>query len=99
MNRRDFLKSSSLVTLGALALPAAIPGSAMRHAPRDTDPKNFTGQAAFTRITKLAEEGKWRALPIGELIGKIALEMRGTPYVGSTLELFDDREVCSVNLL
>ncbi|MDB5035754.1 MAG: Lipoprotein [Chlorobi bacterium] len=99
MNRRDFLKRTSLVTLGALAIPSLIPGAGMARAPRDSDPKNFTGQAAFMKITKLAEEGKWKSLPIGELIGKIGLEMRGTPYVGSTLELFDDHEVCSVNLL
>ncbi|MEO5931067.1 MAG: N-acetylmuramoyl-L-alanine amidase-like domain-containing protein [Candidatus Kapaibacterium sp.] len=100
MNCRDFLKRTSLATLGALAIPALIPGAGMaRRLPRDADPKNFTGQAAFTKITKLAEEGKWKSLPIGELIGKIALEMRGTPYVGATLELFEDHEVCSVNLL
>jgi Protein of unknown function (DUF1460) len=42
--------------------------------------------------------GHWEKLPIGELIGKIAMELKGTPYVGYTLELSKDSEFCVVNL-
>jgi len=35
---------------------------------------------------------------MGELVGAIGMELRGIPYVGATLELYEDREVCSVNL-
>jgi len=65
----------------------------------DDDPKQFTGEDVFNRLVKMADELNWQALPIGELIAAVALELRGTPYVGATLELYDDREVCSVNFL
>lgn len=63
------------------------------------DPKQFSGEGVFNRLAKLASERQWRKLPMGELIAAVALELRGTPYVGATLELYEDREVCSVNLL
>ncbi|MBU6453980.1 MAG: DUF1460 domain-containing protein [Cyanobacteria bacterium REEB67] len=58
----------------------------------------FTGSKKFAAIIAHARSDKWSALPIGELMGKIALELEGTPYVASTLELSSDREICSVNL-
>jgi hypothetical protein len=59
---------------------------------------NFTGENVFNRISTKATEQKWRALPIGEVVGKVAKELEGTPYVANTLELYDDHEVCSVNM-
>ena len=44
-----------------------------------------------------ARERRWSELPIGERIGAIGMALRQTPYVASTLELYDDREVCSVD--
>ena len=58
----------------------------------------FTGEKVFDRILNKAKAENWRTLPIGELMGKIAIELKGTPYKAKTLELSDDREVCSVNL-
>ena len=52
----------------------------------------------FTRIVNKSSAENWDRLPIGELIGKIALELKGTPYVGFTLELSKDSEYCVVNL-
>lgn len=58
----------------------------------------FTGKDTFKRIKDTALAENWAALPIGDLMGKIARELEDTPYVGNTLELSTDREVCSVNL-
>jgi hypothetical protein len=66
---------------------------------RGVDPTNFAGRETFDRLLNVAERKNWRKLPIGELVAEIGLELRGTPYVGGTLELADDREFCSINLL
>jgi Protein of unknown function (DUF1460). len=58
----------------------------------------FKGDDKFQQIKEKAKTENWSALPIGELMGKIATELEGTPYVGGTLELSADQEVCSVNL-
>lgn len=59
----------------------------------------FTGREVFDRLMKLARDNDWRRLPIGERMGAVGMALRETPYVGATLELYEDREVCSVNLL
>src|SRR5439155_2307267 len=58
----------------------------------------FKGADVFNRILALALDGKWATLPIGDTMGRIAKEFEGTPYVGFTLELSKDREVCAINL-
>jgi hypothetical protein len=58
----------------------------------------FKGNDVFKRILLKAEKSKWSALPIGDLMGKIALELEGTPYVANTLEISPDNEICSVNM-
>ena len=58
----------------------------------------FKGEDIFDRILKKALSEKWEAFPIGQTMGHVALELKGTPYVGFTLELSKDAEVCSVNL-
>lgn len=40
----------------------------------------------FNRIIKLVLQENWKILPIGELIGKIGLELIGTPYAEKTLD-------------
>ncbi len=42
--------------------------------------------AKFEEIVGKARDNDWAELPIGELVGKIGLELLGTPYVGGTLE-------------
>jgi Protein of unknown function (DUF1460) len=59
----------------------------------------FQGKDSFKRILAKAKAQNWVALPIGELMGKIALELEGTPYVANTLELSPDHEYCSVDFL
>ncbi|HVT10653.1 MAG TPA: N-acetylmuramoyl-L-alanine amidase-like domain-containing protein [Fimbriimonadaceae bacterium] len=60
-----------------------------------SDSRDFVGEEVFGRL--VARFGKGRA-PIGLLTGEIGVAFLGTPYVGSTLELYDDRETCCVNL-
>jgi hypothetical protein len=103
MNRRLFLKNASSAMLASLALPlVGIPMVDRRRGGlilSDGTPANFSGQEAFNKLVDRAEDGRWRQMPIGRMIGEIGLALRGTPYVGNTLELYEDKEVCSVNLL
>lgn len=94
MTRRDFLRYSCLGSLGLLA------SSALARVADGLSPslQHFDGQEVFTRIVAKSSAEKWKTLPIGELIGKIAMELKGTPYVGFTLELSKDTESCVVNL-
>jgi hypothetical protein len=94
MNRREFLRCALPATLGLLGLSALARGSDWAQ----EQLQHFDGQDIFTRIVKKASAEKWKTLPIGELIGKIALELTGTPYVGFTLEASKDQEYCVVNL-
>jgi len=101
MNRRHFLQSSLLAATGLVALPLASRVSLGRLVGDGDDRPGepiFTGEEVFDRLMKLARENNWRALPIGERMAEVALALRETPYVGATLELYEDREVCSVNL-
>ena len=64
----------------------------------DAPSSAFAGRPVFDRLmAKAASEG-WRELPLGELMGRIAQELLGTPYVAHTLELDDTNEVCAVDL-
>lgn len=85
MTRRDFLVAAS-----ALAL---VPSSAFAQ-----KEDFFTGKDVFASIIAKAKDGEWEKLAMGDLVGKVATEFLGTPYVGFTFEIFDDREVCVINL-
>jgi len=95
LERRAFvtLVGKALVGAGALAISRPDPVPA-----RDREPNVFAGQETFERLLMLGRERAWSELPIGERIGAIGMALRQTPYVAATLELYDDREVCSVNL-
>jgi hypothetical protein len=94
MTRREFCGCAALGTLGLLGSSAL----ARNGAPLHDQLQHFSGEDIFTRIVAKAAAGKWKRLPIGELIGKIALELKDTPYVGFTLEVSKDSESCVVNL-
>jgi len=107
MDRRSFLHRLSAIGLGAIALPV-VPG--LLRTPSDVgyrrgddpstiDPKSFSGRDVFDRLVEKGRREGWGNLPVGEIMGRVALDLQGVPYVGSTLELYDDREICSVNLL
>ncbi len=94
MTRRELLRYALLGGLGilgssALAQSADLLQGKLQH---------FDGEDLFTRILNKSSAENWSRLPIGELIGKIAMELKGTPYVGFTLELSKDSESCVVNL-
>jgi len=95
LERRAFvtLISEALVGAGALAIarPNPVPG-------RDRDPNVFAGRETFEQLLALARERAWSERPIGERIGAVGLALRQTPYVAATLDLYTNREVCSVNL-
>jgi len=86
LSRRDFLRC------GIAAAAAPVFGWAF------DDPGSFVGVPIFNEILGRAQAEHWSRLPIGEIVGRVGIALVGTPYVASTLELYDDREVCSVNL-
>jgi hypothetical protein len=96
-SRRDRRAFLTLLggSLAAAGLPAVVcPGRVSAGGP---DAKAFEGRDVFDRLVIQARERRWSTLPIGERIGAIGMALRQTPYVASTLELYDDREVCSVD--
>lgn len=94
MTRRELLRRASLGTLGLLCLSALAKGVGWI----EEQLQYFKGQDVFYRIVNKASAEHWNRLPIGELIGRIALELKGTTYVGFTLEVSKDKEYCVVNL-
>jgi N-acetylmuramoyl-L-alanine amidase-like len=94
MTRREFVRCAALGTLGIFASSAVARAAGWAQ----EQMHYFKGQDIFTRIVDKARSEKWRALRIGELIGKIAMELKETPYVGFTLEVSKDMERCVVNL-
>jgi hypothetical protein len=58
----------------------------------------FKGDKVFSDIVAKATTNKWVQLPIGQLVGKLAMEFVGYPYVGGTLDSSADREQCTVDL-
>src|SRR3954454_25023974 len=95
MTRRKFLLGCGSVSFGILASAAW----SRSWAGAGTDATAaFKGADVFDRILKKAEAEHWAALPINDCMARIALELEGTPYVGFTLELSKDHEVCAVNL-
>ncbi len=97
-SRRDFL-IKCIATASSIAGASITIGNQPSIANvSEKDTIEFKGKAVFERIIAKADADGWRRLPIGDLIGKIARQLEGTPYVASTLELYPDREVCSVNL-
>src|SRR5207249_1045796 len=87
------MMGKALVGAGVLAISRPDPVPA-----RDREPNVVAGQETFERLLILGRERAWSELPIGERIGAIGMALRQTPYVAATLELYEDREVCSVNL-
>src|SRR4051812_43849754 len=95
VSRRSFLGYSMLGTFGLLSASAV--GRAIgATASEKIEP--FKGTEIFDRILKKSLAEKWETLPIGQTMGHVAKELEGTPYVGFTLELSKNAEVCSVNL-
>ena len=92
--RREFLIITGQV-LASAGLPAIV--RPRRAAAGRGDARVFEGRDVFDRLVTQARARRWSELPIGERIGAVGMALRQTPYVASTLELYDDREVCSVD--
>jgi hypothetical protein len=57
------------------------------------------GGEVFDRIVARAQQEHWSQLPLQQVMRNVAMELSGTPYVGSTLELSPDEEIPSANFL
>ena len=57
----------------------------------------FQGAEKFQAVASKAVRENWRALPMGDRMAKIALELEGTPYQSFTLEIDDRVESPSAN--
>ena len=82
------------------ALLAVLPGIiATRTGAHECLPQSvtFKGADKFARIIAAAQRENWRSVPMGERVARFALAMKGTPYVGYTLEIDDRIESPSVN--
>lgn len=96
--RRELLRRASFTTLGLLAA-SALSSQTLGAAEASSAIEAFKGEDVFHRILANALENKWQDLPIGQCMTKVAHELEGTPYVGFTLELDKDKELCAVNLM
>lgn len=92
-NRRAFLALASRALPGAWVLASGRPLRA-----RAGEAGVVTGEQTLDGLLSQAREGRWSERPIGERVGAVGMALRRTPYADGTLELYDDREVCSVNL-
>lgn len=57
----------------------------------------FIGQEKFQQIVTRAQAENWAALPMGARVAQFGQALRGTKYVGWTLEIDDRVESASVN--
>jgi hypothetical protein len=55
------------------------------------------GEKQYASLMAKAKAGQWHKLPISDRILRFAMELRGTPYKGYTLEIHDHIESPSVN--
>jgi hypothetical protein len=85
-------------TIGTFSLLAASAFGSAFGGVTQGNAQSFKGEDVFAKLLKQAKAANWRALPIGECMKRVAMALEGTPYVGFTLELDKDNEICSVNL-
>jgi hypothetical protein len=57
----------------------------------------FKGEDKFQALVTRALRENWRELPMGERVAQFGLALRGTPYVGYTLEIDNKIESASCN--
>jgi hypothetical protein len=95
LDRRAFLRLAAAgACLGGGVLAVA---SAARAHGTERQRDVVEGLDTFERLLARAQRETWRARPIGERTGTVGMALRQTPYVDATLELYEDREVCSVD--
>lgn len=87
MKRRPFLNTGFWMTLGGFC-------EAAEHLSQRV---TFLGGEKFQQLVARALAEGWAALPMGARVAQFGLGMRGTKYVGWTLEIDDRVESPSVN--
>lgn len=87
MNRRHF-------ACLAFSAAAARLAQAAEHLPQSV---TFIGQAKFQQIVAQAVAQNWASLPMGARVAQFGQALRGTKYVGFTLEIDDRVESPSAN--
>jgi Protein of unknown function (DUF1460) len=92
MHRRSFL---SFVVASLVVAPSLAQN--LRKSRKKNSDTTGTSRYIFSQAMKQAQQQRWDALPIGELMGKLGVLLQGTPYVGGTLEA-DGPEVCRIDL-
>jgi hypothetical protein len=93
LDRRAFLRLAAAGTF----LGGCTAANAARAQGPPRAPDVVEGLDTFERLLARAQRETWRARPIGERTGAVGMALRQTPYVDATLELYEDREVCSVD--
>ncbi len=93
------LASTELASAGMASVGEASARSGQTTTRPSDQARAFVGRERFDSLVRRAEAENWRSRPIGEVIAAVGMQLRGTPYVASTLELDVDREFCSINLL
>jgi hypothetical protein len=83
-----------LALLAAVSLAFTPLAPAKEHLPQSV---TFKGREKFELVVDRAIKENWRALPMGERVAKFGQALRGTKYVGYTLEIDDRIESPSVN--
>jgi hypothetical protein len=97
--------------LGVALLAGALPAAAVAPAGSPTrtakaDPINIAsdqtliirGGRVFERLATTARHDHWESLPIGDVVARTGLALRGSAYEAGTLDHDPDRERCVVNL-
>jgi hypothetical protein len=84
----------SAACLAALLITFATGAPAKEQLPQKV---TFKGKEKFDLLVNRAVKENWRALPMGERVAKFGYALRGTPYVGFTLEIDDHVESPSAN--
>lgn len=77
-----------------LAMGSALAAEAEEFLPQN---RTFIGHAKFRQIVAQGVAENWSSLPIADRVTRAALTMKGTPYVGFTLEIDDHTESASMN--
>ena len=62
------------------------------------DTTNFNGYEFVGKLLKKAKLQNWSKFSIGDVVAKVGTQLVGIPYVGGTLDNFEDKEVCTINM-
>ena len=95
ITKNHLIKNSSLLLLALFLSFFCTP---QVHAGEKLDQSvTFIGSDKFQKINEKAIAENWRALPMGDRMAKIALELNSVPYKAYTLEIHNTVESPSVN--